>query len=32
MIELIKVQLQGSINNLLLQENGLTTVLDHKSI
>lgn len=28
MIELTKVQLQESINNLLLQENGLTTVLE----
>ena len=28
MIELSKVQLQESLNNLLLKENGLTTVLE----
>lgn len=28
MIELSKVQLQASLNNLLLKENGLTTVLE----
>ena len=28
MIELTKVQLQASINNLLVEENGLTTVLE----